>query len=86
MPDDTPRSVSGELDPDSDIESHLDHADELGGGEPNKPGRKKKIQTRRQHVGTKIVLPSVSFACGSSKGFVTSKHALNYFLRLKMKL
>jgi hypothetical protein len=58
MPDDTPRSVSGELDPvcsfllfvcssisivlqDSDIESHLDHADELGGGEPNKPGRKK---------------------------------------------
>ncbi|KAG1820364.1 uncharacterized protein BJ212DRAFT_1339678 [Suillus subaureus] len=41
MPDDTPRSVSGELDPDSDIESHLDHGDELGAGEPNKPGRKK---------------------------------------------
>ncbi|KAG2043031.1 hypothetical protein BDR03DRAFT_1088033 [Suillus americanus] len=42
MPDhDAPRSVSGELDPDSDIESHLDHADELGAGEPNKPGRKK---------------------------------------------
>lgn len=38
MPDDAPRSVSGELDPDSDIESHLDHTDEHG---PNKPGRKK---------------------------------------------
>ncbi|KAG1791365.1 uncharacterized protein HD556DRAFT_1386020 [Suillus plorans] len=38
---DAPRSVSGELDPDSDNESHLDHGDELGAGEPNKPGRKK---------------------------------------------
>ncbi|KAG1755879.1 hypothetical protein EDB19DRAFT_2034509 [Suillus lakei] len=41
MPEDTPRSVSGELDPDSDIESHLDHADEQSVGGPNKPGRKK---------------------------------------------
>ncbi|KAG2146649.1 hypothetical protein DEU56DRAFT_785642 [Suillus clintonianus] len=40
MPDhDAPRSISGELDPDSDIDSHLDHDDGVGG--PNKPGRKK---------------------------------------------
>lgn len=41
MPDDTARSVSGDFDLDSDIESHPDHADELGAGGPNKPGRKK---------------------------------------------
>ncbi|KAG2158843.1 uncharacterized protein EDB93DRAFT_1245407 [Suillus bovinus] len=42
MPDDVAsRSLSGDFDPDSDNESHLDHVDELGGGEPNKPGRKK---------------------------------------------
>ncbi|KAG2077595.1 hypothetical protein BDR04DRAFT_1227368 [Suillus decipiens] len=40
MPDDA-RCASGELDPDSDIESHLDHTDELGAGESSKPGRKK---------------------------------------------
>ncbi|KAG1753860.1 uncharacterized protein EDB91DRAFT_1242827 [Suillus paluster] len=43
MPDhDAPRSVSGEIDLDSDVESHIDQAEnESGAHGPNKPGRKK---------------------------------------------
>lgn len=56
---------------DSDNESHLDHGDELGAGEPNKPGRKKNPkfvnfrlvllsmidhrEAHKQRVGTRIV-------------------------------
>ncbi|OJA20885.1 hypothetical protein AZE42_00882 [Rhizopogon vesiculosus] len=41
MPDDTPRSLSGDADPDSDLESHNEHFDNESAHGPSKPGRKK---------------------------------------------
>ncbi|KIJ70282.1 hypothetical protein HYDPIDRAFT_121912 [Hydnomerulius pinastri MD-312] len=39
MPDDTPRSLSGDMDPDSDVESHAEQDGQSTG--PSRPGRKK---------------------------------------------